>query len=190
MILFLMLRLKRKRERRKLIPKGSIPLIKMEEILDWLNNLFLFKIPLRNRAGEIITYALVSEEDFDRVNLVRWCLRNDYAINSFHGYMHRFILGLSPGDGKQVDHRNRIRSDNRRENIREATIAENNQNRPKPKGTSIFRGVRFRGKKWVAGIKNNGNQEHIGVFTEEIEAAKAWNKRAIELGGFRQLNPV
>lgn len=81
-----------------------------------------------------------------------------------------------------VDHINRNRFDNRIENLREATKSLNAANCPKYKGTSSqYKGVSFKKSrnKYVANI----SRKHIGLFTSEVEAAKAYDSRARELYG-------
>ena len=93
--------------------------------------------------------------------------------------------------GKLVDHRNSDPKDNRRENLRLATFAENVRNRSKwqRKTTSRYLGVyREKGgrrKKWAAQIRH----KKLGRFDNEIEAAKAYDREARKLyGDFAHLN--
>src|SRR5690606_39195542 len=37
-------------------------------------------------------FAMVDNEDFDRVKGINWCYSNGYAINHEYGGMHRYIL--------------------------------------------------------------------------------------------------
>lgn len=103
-------------------------------------------------------------------------------------YLHRVvlerILGRPLENDEQVDHANGDRLDNRRSNLRLATAAQNIQNRhyKQPNTSSIYKGVRFHKQagKWVARITSNGTEYHLGCFAEEIEAAKSYDKAAIE----------
>lgn len=64
---------------------------------------------------------------------------------------------------------------------------------PKKEKTSIFRGVsKHRSGKWYACISHNGQPtKRIGLFVDEIDAAKAYNKAALELHGeFAKLNII
>lgn len=86
-------------------------------------------------------YALVSDEDFERVSALKWCASLEsrgtktYAIRwekRTKIRMHRFILGLPPGkfdpEERVVDHINHDPLDNRRENL-EIVTQEENMNR-------------------------------------------------------------
>jgi hypothetical protein len=66
---------------------------------------------------------------------------------------------------KELDHKNRIGTDNRLENLREVTHVENMANRPR-------KGYYWNKKlsKWHVQAKRNGNKFHLGYFTNELEA--------------------
>lgn len=64
-------------------------------------------------------------------------------------------------------------------------------NRTSTWGTSKYKGVTWlpRIKKWRATITVNGKQMHLGVFSDEIEAAKVRDKAAKQYHGtFAHLN--
>jgi hypothetical protein len=103
--------------------------------------------------------------------------------------MHRLIM--NPPAGKVVDHINRIRCDNRRDNLRVCDQAENLRNRRSFRGTSRFKGVHWneRAHKWVATICLNRKLIHLGYFDDELAAARAYDEKARELfGPFAYLN--
>ena len=57
--------------------------------------------------------------------------------------------------------------------------------------SSIYYGVSFNktANKWTAQIRHNGQRIHLGYFTNESEAARAFDQKAIELFGvFAKLN--
>lgn len=94
----------------------------------------------------------------------------------------------------QVDHINRISSDNRLENLRWVTMSQNNHNRGKfPHSTSPFKGVCYdkTNKRFLAYGVVNGKQKYIGVSKDEIVCAKKYNEWATKnLGEFAVLNDL
>jgi hypothetical protein len=144
------------------------------------------EIHLANGRG----VALVDDADYERVAQHRWFLTNGYATRSgprVNGrrkteYMHTFLLGHRPG--YTVDHKNRVKLDNRRENLRWATYSVQNSNRT-VRGTSRYRGVvwRKRNKKWEAYAQKDGKNAYLGQYAREEDAARAYDRKAIELYG-------
>ena len=91
-------------------------------------------------------------------------------------WLHTY--GVWPKD--QIDHTNRIRTDNRISNLREVTNKQNGQNRSKRSdNTSGHPGVSWhkRISKWRAQIRHNQKRIHLGYFTN-IEDAIAARKAA------------
>lgn len=83
----------------------------------------------------------------------------------------------------QIDHINRIRTDNRIANLREVTNKQNQQNKSKSSNnTSGYLGVHWykRYSKWVAQITHNQKKVHLGSFTT-LEAAISARKAAEKL---------
>lgn len=86
-----------------------------------------------------------------------------------------------------VDHINCVRSDDRIENLREATYAQNNAN-SKPRSrrkTAAPKGVSYHkaGRCWTAHIAANGVSEHLGSFQSIDMAAAAYAAAAERLHG-------
>lgn len=78
---------------------------------------------------------------------------------------------------KELDHKNRQRSDNRIDNLREATRFENRQNQGiRPSNTSGFIGVSWRKdvNKWQAKIGVKKKYIHLGLFDSAEDAGKAY----------------
>ena len=93
--------------------------------------------------------------------------------------------------GTLVDHIDRNSLNNRRGNLRLCTPSQNILNTRGKKGTSKYKGVWWNTKKnkWLAMITSKGRHFHLGFFDEEIEAAKAYDRKAVELfGEFAYLN--
>jgi hypothetical protein len=138
-------------------------------------------------------FALVDDEDFEKVLNHSWQIDKNkgYVFASFkiNGKwlpikLHRFLLDNPKG--LQVDHINGDKLDNRRENLRVCTHSENLYNWPKSKKrkySSIYKGVSFNGKKWLANISKNRHQYYIGSFDKEHWAAMAYDIAAKDLHG-------
>ena len=91
----------------------------------------------------------------------------------------------------EIDHINGNGLDYRKCNLRVCTHQQNLQNQRIQKGVSKFKGVCWHkaSQKWMAKIKHNYKTIYLGVFNNEIDAAKSYNKKAKELfGEFARLN--
>lgn len=92
------------------------------------------------KNGQFNRFATVSPEDYPLVARYSWYYRDGYAlakINKKEIRMHRLIMGTTDPD-IVVDHINRDRLDNRRENLRELTALENANNRVDNHEVSCF----------------------------------------------------
>jgi hypothetical protein len=90
-----------------------------------------------------------------------------------------YVYGKWPIDC--IDHKNRVRTDNTIENLREATRAQNRQNLTlDTRNKSGVRGVSFDflNKKWRASISINGKTKNLGRYKLKEDAAKAYKKAA------------
>lgn len=99
--------------------------------------------------------------------------------------MHN-LIGFHLGITAVVDHKNGDGLDNRGCNLRAAPHGLNAANRCKLQTyqtSSRFKGVcRFRSK-WRAYIQDGGKLKHLGLFTEEVEAARAYDVAAFATWG-------
>ena len=92
-------------------------------------------------------------------------------------YAHRLACLYMTGEwpATQLDHKNQDRSDNRWDNLRIATHAQNNQNKPvRADNTSGTAGVSWRKSHqlWQARITVSSREIHLGYFSTK-EAATA-----------------
>lgn len=141
-------------------------------------------------------YALVDDEDFEWLNQWKWhllnCREKKYAIKTGGKTMHRLIMQTPKG--METDHINGNGLDNRRSNLRICANFQNQMNRKIGKNnTSGFKGVYWdkKNNEWYSSIMFNYKSYYLGRFNERIEAAKAYNQKAIELfGGFARLNKI
>ena len=146
-------------------------------------------------------YALVDDGDFEWLNQWKWIynkmgyvVRWEYEKNSKRRmlYMHREILKTPRG--LLTDHINFNGLDNRRNNLRIATVGENiTHSPPRHSNISGFKGVSFHSKTqtWFARIMVNRKTYSTKYFNSSIKAAKAYNKLVQGLRGeFAFLNPI
>lgn len=168
----------------------------------------------RRNPGEIPLYgklaagrvARIDDGDFELVSQYRWrayvirrrngSIKGPYAITQIQRpdggrttiRMHSLITGWP-----LVDHVNCDGLDNRRENLRPATTAENARNARKTAmpTASQFKGVHRNRDwgRWIASIRVNRKSVYLGAFHSEAEAARAYDAAARELfGEFARLN--
>jgi hypothetical protein len=99
-----------------------------------------------------------------------------------HRLLYSMFVAPIP-EPMQVDHVNRDRLDNRLENLRLATSAQNQWNRS-GKSTG-FKGISFykRVGKWMCRITCDGKHYFLGYFDTEMQASIAYDLKAIELYG-------
>lgn len=141
-------------------------------------------------------HALVDIQDYALVSAYKWSYS---SCNSRTGYattipyvnkkrkkqikMHNLIFGGSPGT---VDHINGNGLDNRRINLRLATVGQQAYNKPKSKnkktpgckGVSITRDRNKKPKYWIARITVSGKRIYLGTFKNHIAASRAYIKAA------------
>lgn len=144
-------------------------------------------------------FALVDNEDFEMVNKLKWYasktetgFRAQRVYKKQNIFMHRFIMGAVKG--QEVDHKNGSQLDNRKINLRFCTRSQNMMNIGRPRhNKSGFKGVSFEEftGKWKAQIQKDKKNFNLGRFQEKVEAAKAYNRAALEyFGEFARLNKL
>lgn len=101
--------------------------------------------------------------------------------------MHQLFL-----KSKTIDHKNGNGLDNRRDNLRPATLQQNNFNVGLTKrNTTGYKGVYPARKGFVATLRKSGTLYHGGTFNTAKEAAVRYNQLAKQHHGeFAWLNPV
>ncbi|MDB4893595.1 MAG: hypothetical protein JWL61_5450 [Gemmatimonadetes bacterium] len=158
-------------------------------------------VELHARDGQAIVSVFVSPSDYGEfAGRILYVAVNRYVAfstwdsskkRSARHFIHREIL--PDIDGLQVDHANRIRLDNRRGNLRRATPSLNTANRERPHHakppSSRFRGVTARQGKWQAGLKVHRRFRFLGLFKNEEDAARAYDRAAVQaFGAFAVVN--
>lgn len=101
-------------------------------------------------------------------------------------YLHRLVLGLEKGDGKEVDHINGNPLDNRKSNLRLCTRSQNmaNKNACINSRTGI-RGVGWNEKRkmWEVFLSKDRKTVFGGRFKTKIAAIERRNKLSRDLHG-------
>lgn len=120
-------------------------------------------------------YALVDNEDYEFLNQWKWhfaiyARRRSKNIGDEKAYtipMHRVIIGAKHGEF--VDHINRNKLDNRRQNLRICTKSQNNRNLG-------YKGYYWhkQTKRWSAQISIDNKRKHLGRFDKKSDARKAY----------------
>lgn len=131
-------------------------------------------------------------EDYDFIKQYSWSrTSNGYIAASIDGkkqYLHR-VLMKTPLD-KVTDHINRVKHDNRKENLRVVDRVINEANKePKSTNTSGKTGVYFKEdrQKWIAQITKDGKTYNLGSFENKEDAIRVRKEK--ELDFFGELNP-
>ena len=139
------------------------------------------KISGRVFKGHILVQSMGARR-YLQVSLCRDSKRHSFFI---HKLIAKTFLNPQQID-YEVDHKDRNVENNYLNNLRLSNKSNNAANRGKRKGTSsIYKGVsknRNRNK-WQSAIKHNYISYFLGYFYSEGEAAKAYDRKAIELFG-------
>ena len=128
--------------------------------------------------------TLIDLDDVDRCKQLKWSMTGNYVCNSKTKILlHRFLLNTS--DDMIIDHINRNKLDNRKDNLRICTYKDNNRNMPMRKNAkSENRGIYKSAKNsWVARIKVNKKDIYLGTFKTLEDAIAARQQAEIEYFG-------
>jgi hypothetical protein len=141
-------------------------------------------------------FAIVDPEDYARLAKYKWFLAksptSSYAARWQRPkaknprkkiWMHRQLIDIP--QHMVCDHINRNGLDNRKANLRAASVSQNLCNRPKTKTKtrSKYKGLEWdkTQRKWKVRIQLKGQRTYLGSFASETDAAKAYDKKATEL---------
>lgn len=141
--------------------------------------------------------VLVDPEDYEGLNVHTWSVKESsrtlYAHRLVHQNgetkvipMHREIMGLVGSDGSvEVDHVNGDGLDNRKANLRKCAHKQNMANMRPRIATSHFKGVYWNKEesKWAAQMRVDGRRTHLGLYEDEVAAARAYDKEALFRNG-------
>ena len=144
------------------------------------------EIALRDYRSVKACNAIIDTEDYQKVCGTKWHFSEGYVKDNNHKRLHRIVMGLSNDNLLEIDHINHDGLDNRKTNLRICSHTQNVRNRKKPcTNTSGFKGVTFKKNtgKWTARIGINGTRKYLGYFPNALDAAKAYDKKAVEIFG-------
>lgn len=148
-------------------------------------------------------FAIVDPADYEQLSRYKWrlcktkgktVLYTERSVRRADGKYSRILMHrelIRPPKGYVIDHVNGSGLDNRRANLRLATVAQNAWNAKKRGGRSGYKGVWLARDKrlWRAAIVCHGKRKHLGYFRDKCEAAKAYDRAAREYhGSFAVLN--
>ena len=140
--------------------------------------------------------VIVDDEDYDYLIEYNWrALKNGKTFYAIFGkrvngkysnvWMHRMIMDAKNRES-EVNHINHNGLDNRKENLRITThdkiIVQSSVRSNK---NTKYKGISFHkpSGKWRARININGKTKYLGYYENEIIAANAYEKKAVELHG-------
>lgn len=135
-------------------------------------------LPLTNSEK----FAIVDLKYLKHLSQFKWSYTEGYVIRTTGKIsLHRYIMQLEGklNEGDEVDHRDTDPLNNIVSNLRMCNRLENCRNRVKRVGcTSKYIGVSWHSErnKWQCHIKHDGKNKNLGSFTNEIEAAMAYDR--------------
>lgn len=140
-------------------------------------------------------FAQVDDEDFEYLSQFKWYAMKKantfYAVRADNTsgkhktlWMHRVIMNTP--SHLDIDHIDRNGLNNCRANLRNCTRGVNTQN-SEGRGEIVYKGVSYfkqNGKRYIrATYGENGKCIHIGYFKTMEEAARAYDKKVLEIYG-------
>lgn len=141
-------------------------------------------------------FALIDDEDYERVITLRWIARKRvrksrtvYYVSAYIGNrkdirLHTFLIGKK--EGLEIDHIDGNPLNNQKNNLRFVTNSQNQYNRFKqPNCASKYKGVYYSKmkKRWISLINVDKKCIYLGMFKTEEMAAITYNKKLIEISG-------
>lgn len=143
--------------------------------------------------------TLVDDEDYEYLSQWKW---NAFKTkNGFYAarciwvnkkpkniYMHRLIMNTEKG--LMCDHIDHDTLNNQKSNLRNCTRQQNQLNKNLYcHSKNKYKGMTYHTGAYTVSVNYQNKRYYLGRFKDEIEAAKAYDKKALELHGeFANLN--
>ncbi len=144
-------------------------------------------INIFNKNKEKIAETIVDEELWYKLSKFGWYLSKKYiqaSINCKVTMLHRYIMNCP--DDKIIDHIDNNPLNNKKENLRIATLIENSYNSEKSTKTkNTYKGVYTMKNsiRYRTSIRKDNKDYYLGTYDTELQAAVAYNLKATELFG-------
>ena len=148
---------------------------------------------LKRKNGDVFD-CLFDLEDLEKVLQYRWHARYNPSGDAFYAHctfylgtvngkpkyesihMNKVIMNIPKGRKYYVDHKNHNTLDNRKSNLRIATVSNNSRHRGKinSNNSSGYRNVSWdeSRKKWMVQLQVNGKNKCLGIFDNVDEASE------------------
>lgn len=142
---------------------------KLLEILEYKDGKFYWRVKVAKKIIVGSEAGSINSQGYYTIGIFGQKYRRNRLVWFYH-------YGKWPIN--MLDHKDGNSNNDKIGNLREATNQQNQFNRVNRKGsTSNYKGVHWckNLNKWIAKFTLNGKRTHIGVFTDELEAAKAYN---------------
>jgi len=158
------------------------------------------KMKLYNRQSYEVAETVFDASDVPKIAGKKWhCDALNYVVMDEYNPRRKIPFArelMQCGDKRlHVDHIDGDSLNNRKSNLRICTAKNNHRNKHKSHiGESKYKGVSLTGNAknpYRAKIRINSKGLHLGVFNDELVAAKAYNDAALKhFGEFAHLNEV
>lgn len=154
----------------KLLPDNGVPFERKENVYDLSGE---YGVGWTNNSNQEFYFDL---EDYDKIKSYCWYESKNGYIVAYGGTEEKTVKMHSLLCCSGCDHKNRLKYDNRKLNLRACKQSDNVKNRSIPKSnTSGIIGVSFhkRANRWAAYISCDKTRHSLGFYVDKNEAIVA-----------------